>query len=127
MKRYLVACSLAVLLATGSTLAQTADPVTGQDGTLITAEALASQALDGVETVRVVDVDPLLEGARAEAIAAMLEQSDPAALREYLEQDDETSEKIRQALRDADVPEDAVVAMVRLEDDRLVVFYRRGA
>jgi hypothetical protein len=130
MKRFIVAGGLAVLLATGSSLAilaQTTDPVTGQEGTLITAVELANAALNDIETVRVVDVDPLLEGARADTIRVMLEHSDPAAIRDYLEQDFETSEKIRQALRDADVPEDAVVAMVRLEDDRLVVFYRRGS
>jgi hypothetical protein len=130
MKRFIVAGGLAVLLATGSSpaiLAQTTDPVTGQEGTLITAVELANAALSDIETVRVVDVDPLLEGARADTIRVMLEHSDPAAIRDYLEQDNETSEKIRQALRDADVGEDAVVAMVRLEDDRLVVFYRRGS
>jgi hypothetical protein len=130
MKRFIVAGGLAVLLATGSSLAilaQTTDPVTGQEGTLITAVELANAALNDIETVRVVDVDPLLEGARADTIRVMLDHSDPAAIRDYLEQDNETSEKIRQALRDADVPEDAVVAMVRLEDDRLVVFYRRGS
>jgi hypothetical protein len=125
MKRLVVAWGLAVLLATGSSLAilaQTSDPITGQEGTLITADELANEALNDIETVRVVDVDPLLKGARADAIRVMLEHSDPAAIRDYLEQDVETSDKIRQALRDADVPEDAVVAMVRLEDDRLVVF-----
>jgi hypothetical protein len=130
MKRLVVAWGLAVLLATGSSLAilaQTSDPITGQEGTLITADELANEALNDIETVRVVDVDPLLKGARADAIRVMLEHSDPAAIRDYLEQDVETSDKIRQALRDADVPEDAVVAMVRLEDDRLVVFYRRGS
>jgi hypothetical protein len=130
MKRLIVAWGLAVLLAAGSSpamLAQTTDPVTGQEGTLITAVELANAALDDIETVRVVDVDPLLEGARADTIRVMLEHSDPAAIHDYLEQDNETSEKIRQALRDADVGEDAVVAMVRLEDDRLVVFYRRGS
>jgi hypothetical protein len=129
MKRFILAWGLAVLVATGSSLAilaQTSDPVTGQEGTLITANELANEALNDIEQVRVVDVDPLLEGARADAIRVMLEHSDPAAIRDYLEQDVETSEKIRQALRDADVPEDAVVAMVRLEDNRLVVFYRRG-
>jgi len=129
MKPLILASGLALLLAIGSPLAkaQSTDPAAAEQGTLITAEELEGEALQDIEAVRVVDVEQLLNSTRAEGTKQAMEESDPAAIRDFLEQETEVSGKIKDALREAGVSEEQVVALALHEDKQLVVLYQRGS
>jgi hypothetical protein len=129
MKGLILASGFALLLATGSPLAtaQSTAPATQEEGTVITAEELENDALPDIETVRVVDVELLLAGAHASGTRDALEESDPAAIRDYLQQGSELAERIRDALREAEASEDEVVALILHEENQLIVLYWRGS
>jgi hypothetical protein len=128
MRPVIRVAGFALLLITGSPLAtaQSTDPAAEQ-GTLVTAEELEGEALQDIQAVRVVDVEQLLNSTRAEGTRQALEESDPAAIREFLKRETEVSKKIADALREAGVSEDEVAALVRYEDKQLIILYQRDS
>ena len=128
MKPVIRIAGFALLLITGSPLAtaQSTDPAAEQ-GTLVTADELDGEALQDIREVRVVDVEQLLNSTRAEGTRQALEESDPAAIREFLKRETEVSKKITDALREAGVSEDEVAALVLYENKQLIVLYQPGS
>ena len=128
MKPVIRAAGFALLLIAGPLLAtaQSSDPAAEQ-GTLVTADELDGEALQDIREVRVVDVEQLLNSTRAEGTRQALEESDPAAIREFLKRETEVSKKITDALRKAGVSEDEVAALVLYEDKQLIVLYQPGS
>ena len=128
MKPVIRAAGVALLLIAGSPLAmaQSSDPAAEQ-GTLLTAEELEGEALQDIQAVRVVDAEQLLNSTRAEGTKQAIEESDPAAIRDFLERDSDVSRKIKDALHQAGASEDEVAALVRYQDKQLVVIYQRGS
>lgn len=128
MKPVIRVAGFALLLITGSPLAtaQATDPAAEQ-GTLVTADELDGEALQDIREVRVVDVEQLLNSTRAEGTRQALEESDPAAIREFLKRETEVAKKITDALREAGVSEDEVAALVLYENKQLIVLYQPGS
>ena len=129
MKPLLLVSGLALLLATGSSLATAQSPAPAADdqGTLITAQELENETVEDIANIRLVDVEQLLNSTRAEGTKQALEESDPAAIHEFLEGDSEVATRIRDALREAGIAQDEAAALVRYEDQQLIVLYKRGS
>lgn len=129
MKPLLLVLGLALLLATGSSLAtaQSPAPAPDDEGTLITAQELENETVEDIASIRLVDVEQLLNSTRAEGTRQALKESDPAAIHEFLEGDSEVAKRIRDALREAGIAQDEAAALVRYEDQQLIVLYKRGS
>lgn len=140
MKPIMSALGLAVALAVGwsAAEAQTTSPSTPEAQTTSPttpgAEGLSAEQLDParhleqlreleqVESVMVIDVEQAMAGARADVARQLIEASDPAAVREFLDEDTAAANEVKKALEQANVSEDQVRALAVRQPGVVVVF-----